>query len=46
MKATTNIVINQPSKKVFEFVANIENMGQWVTDVTEPKWVIPAVLQG
>jgi len=37
MKASVSIRIDQPIDKVFAFAANIENMDQWVTGVSEPK---------
>ncbi len=37
MKAGTSIVIERPIEDVWAFVANIENMDQWVVGVSEPR---------
>ena len=37
MKAGTSIVVERPIEDVWAFVANIENMDQWVVGVTEPR---------
>ena len=37
MKAGTSIVVERPIEDVWAFVANIENMDQWVVGVSEPR---------
>ncbi len=37
MKTETSIVVERPIEDVWAFVANIENMDQWVVGVSEPR---------
>ena len=45
MKASATVTINAPIQRVFEFVANIENMDKWVNGVTEPAWTSERVME-
>ncbi|MDP6451813.1 MAG: SRPBCC family protein [SAR202 cluster bacterium] len=38
MKASATVTIEAPIEQVFDYIADIENMDQWVNGVTEPKW--------
>jgi len=45
LKASATVTINAPIQRVFEFVANVENMDKWVNGVTEPAWTSTQVLE-
>jgi uncharacterized membrane protein len=38
MKASATVTIDAPIEQVFGYIADVENMDQWVNGVTEPKW--------
>ena len=39
MKSSATLIINRPIDVVFAYCQNIENMDQWVTNVSEPRWL-------
>ena len=45
MIASATVTMNAPIERVFEFLANIENMDQWVNGVTEPRWTSERIME-